>query len=428
MKKIFSFLLISVSLNSYSQWFQLPNSPFTPGRFIDIYFININTGWTMTGSGAIFKTTNGGISWDIMDSITNSPSLRSITALDESNIYIGTLNSQRVLFKSTNGGQSWKEVKNIPSPQPFGICGLYNITGKYVFGCGTYYGGKDAMISHFLKSDDSGNTWTTKIMSDYASTLIDCYFINKDSGFAVGGIGRFPNLTKSVVLSTSDGGETWINRFTGPRLQEWCWKISFPNRNNGFISLERYLLSGSYFLKTSNGGNSWQDLSFPNVNEQGVGFINENTGWIGGAGNSTYGTTDGGLSWFNSNIGLNINRFRFFGDSVAYASGQYILKYDNTVGVTQISSIIPNDFKLYQNYPNPFNPSTVIKYEVSHGSNVLLKVYDSSGKEIATLVNARKGTGVYEIKMDGEKLSGGIYFYKLDTENFSETKVMVLIK
>jgi hypothetical protein len=89
------------------------------------------------------------------------------------------------------------------------------------------------------------------------------------------------------------------------------------------------------------------------------------------------------------------------------------------------------DFELYQNYPNPFNPSTTIKFTVPKGNeNIrsLLKVYDVLGKEIATLVNEYKPPGTYEIKFDAEELANGIYFYRLESGKFFETRKMLLLK
>jgi hypothetical protein len=98
------------------------------------------------------------------------------------------------------------------------------------------------------------------------------------------------------------------------------------------------------------------------------------------------------------------------------------------VGVRQIKNIIPTECKLFQNYPNPFNPTTSIKYSVSSIQNVKLVVYDIIGKEIATLVNEKQVPGVYEVMFDASGLPSGIYFYKLETESYKETKRMVLIK
>ena len=88
---------------------------------------------------------------------------------------------------------------------------------------------------------------------------------------------------------------------------------------------------------------------------------------------------------------------------------------------------IPQNFFLYQNYPNPFNPTTKIRYSIPSNvkgqmSNVSLKVYDVLGREVATLVNEEKQAGVYEVEFNASKLSSGIYFYKLQSGNFNQTK------
>jgi hypothetical protein len=93
------------------------------------------------------------------------------------------------------------------------------------------------------------------------------------------------------------------------------------------------------------------------------------------------------------------------------------------------------DFDLYQNYPNPFNPTTTINYTIPsvtlsrvEGSRVQLKVYDVLGNEIATLVNEEKSAGNYQVSFNASQLSSGIYFYKLQSESFVETKKMILLR
>ena len=98
----------------------------------------------------------------------------------------------------------------------------------------------------------------------------------------------------------------------------------------------------------------------------------------------------------------------------------------------------PNTFYLHQNYPNPFNPSTRIQYAVSSplrrsGSEasrqfVVLKVYDVLGNEVATLVNEEKAAGSYEVEFDGTRLTSGIYFYRIISGSYSETKKMILLR
>jgi len=85
-------------------------------------------------------------------------------------------------------------------------------------------------------------------------------------------------------------------------------------------------------------------------------------------------------------------------------------------------------FSLYQNYPNPFNPATKINYEIGSMQFVILKIFDITGKEIATLVNEPKPAGKYEIEFNASGLASGVYFYKLQAGNYSSTKKLVFLK
>ncbi|MBM4165679.1 MAG: T9SS type A sorting domain-containing protein [Ignavibacteria bacterium] len=99
------------------------------------------------------------------------------------------------------------------------------------------------------------------------------------------------------------------------------------------------------------------------------------------------------------------------------------------VGVKENSLSKPQNFSLEQNFPNPFNPKTVIRYSLSVNSTVTIKVYDILGNEVAMLMNNKeREPGKHEAQFDGTNLSSGIYFYRLTTNNFSETKKMILQK
>ena len=88
----------------------------------------------------------------------------------------------------------------------------------------------------------------------------------------------------------------------------------------------------------------------------------------------------------------------------------------------------PTKFTLYNNYPNPFNPTTTIKYEIPKTVNVTLKVFDILGREVKTLVNQEQKPGLYEIPFGSDGLASGIYFYRLQADNFIQTKKMILLK
>jgi hypothetical protein len=87
-----------------------------------------------------------------------------------------------------------------------------------------------------------------------------------------------------------------------------------------------------------------------------------------------------------------------------------------------------NKFQLHQNYPNPFNPTTTIKYSIPIDGFVTLRVFNAIGEEVSILVNEFKSTGNYEILFNTGKLNSGIYFYRLEADNFKLTKKMILMK
>jgi len=108
---------------------------------------------------------------------------------------------------------------------------------------------------------------------------------------------------------------------------------------------------------------------------------------------------------------------------------------NSTTSVENVGSL-PDLYTLSQNFPNPFNPTTTIKYSIAPPNlpegevlqHVTLKVYDVLGREVATLVNEEKLPGNYEIKFDGNNLSSGVYFYRLQAGSFSDSKKFILLK
>ncbi len=117
----------------------------------------------------------------------------------------------------------------------------------------------------------------------------------------------------------------------------------------------------------------------------------------------------------------------------------FVSGYFNAEGVSSVDdqgfNSVPDKFKLEQNYPNPFNPITKINYSIAsvistegRNPNVTLKVYDTLGNEVVTLVNENQSAGNYEVEFNAKNISSGVYFYTLSTQNYSETKSMVLLK
>jgi hypothetical protein len=109
-------------------------------------------------------------------------------------------------------------------------------------------------------------------------------------------------------------------------------------------------------------------------------------------------------------------------------TGYFSLVYVDSLTYIIDNNIRPNNFSLSQNYPNPFNPSTKIKYAVSSPQYATLKVYDVLGNEVATLLDEYKPAGKFEVEFDASGLPSGVYFYRIQSGNFIDTKKMLLLK
>ena len=109
-------------------------------------------------------------------------------------------------------------------------------------------------------------------------------------------------------------------------------------------------------------------------------------------------------------------------DGVVYGDTSY---YTTAV---EIENPVDVEYRLHQNYPNPFNPVTTIQYSISNEDYITLRIYNSLGEEIKTLVNEQQTKGNYSVNFNASNLPSGIYFYTLVAGNYRETKKMVLLK
>ena len=442
-------LLTSCAFSQTPSWRTLTNAPLADSgaeRFEDTYFINSTTGWIIQGlrylvpndTGKVYKTTDGGYTWSLVNKKI-PVYLRSIGFFNPQVGLIGTIDdSVRVLYKTTDGGFNWTDITaSIQGDKPRALCGISIVNPTTAYACGRYY-----CPAHVIKTTNSGINWISiPVDTSLARSLVDCYFWSPDSGIVVGGYSPFDLYYsgRAIVLMTTNSGMNWTRVYISSRYFEWCWKIQSISSQLKYISIEKYT-SPTNILKTVNGGYNWQEISLPSsiVNLEGIGFVNENTGWVGGWGTNynmpNYETTNGGLNWHLAGWGINMNRIRFLSDTLAYAVGRTVYKYTReSVGISQISGEIPYKHSLSQNYPNPFNPKTKIRFSIKQNlktgmQNVKLVVYDILGKEIINLVNNKLLAGSYEAEFDAGNLPSGTYFYKLSLNDFNETKTMVVLK
>ncbi|MBC8185142.1 T9SS type A sorting domain-containing protein [candidate division KSB1 bacterium] len=123
---------------------------------------------------------------------------------------------------------------------------------------------------------------------------------------------------------------------------------------------------------------------------------------------------------------VDIESYRLNADPDFYATAAVVIDTDNLAS-------LPNDYELHNNYPNPFNPETNIQFDIPESGNVLLKIYNTLGQEVKTLVEEKKNAGTHKVQWDGRNETGqvvpsGLYIYRLVAENFSATKKMSLMK
>lgn len=443
MKRALIFVAISITLitNLNAQkWQALPNAPGSY-RFDDIYFLNPQKGWAINlyyGSsnpvqfGQVYTTNNAGNTWQkIYDS--SKTLIRCVGFADKLNGWFGNIASAtpytkdiNPLYRTIDGGIHWTPVLNIPDPKPAGICGISIVTDSVIYAYGRYYG-----PAFLIKSIDKGATWTSQDMSTYATGLVDGHFFNKDTGFLFGSYDK-----RGLILSTFNGGFTWKVRYLSTRLySETAWKISFPSRNIGYATIENLgglAFSPNYIAKTTDGGLTWTDISFiPNYSIQGIGFINDSVGWVGGSSSIpiNYKTTNGGKTWLaddsfgvskppynqSPKLGYSINRFRSFGDSLVYACGNTIYKYKKnplSVDTLDISKQFDASPKHFDASPNPFSEQLIIRSTLLK-NNCKVLIYNSLGQ----LEKEIKNINSESIIIKRDNLRNGIYLLYVIQDN-----------
>ena len=437
------------------------NAPNAGSRYDDIWFISPEVGWAVNSDGLILHTEDSGVTWTQQFRTpvvgTRAVYLRCISFGDNQKGWVGTLTENYRMFQTDNGGNNWKFVTNLPDNAPLAICGLYAVNESVVYASGSNYPYK-RYPARVMKTTDGGKTWTAMEMGEQASNLIDIFFFDENHGFVVGGYSdkEDPDPEKNVpdysdvvpvVLYTEDGGNTWVNRVANLTFEpgEWGWKIYFVNQNVGYVSLESF--NRGAVLKTTDGGQTWIRLPIDdpqgNANLEGVGFITEDRGWVGGWGSAdftagyTSGTIDGGITWVDANqVGRFINRFRFLGDpvTVGYACGRTVYKYnpegDPVVTLPRLTdgALTPTDQILktlsLQRFENTAEFDIVLPEGTKHA---WLHIWNRFGAEVRLLLNEANPTpGARTLIWDGLDDSGqvvptGIYIFRVTVDNTADS-------
>ena len=426
MKKLIYFLafvlIVNCTLkidNCEGQWVKMKSFTYFANCFASIGD-NIFAGFDFSG---VYRSTNNGVNWIQvgLDSLTVS-SLATIG----NNLLAGVAGpgaGVSGVLLSTNNGANWIRTSL-----------TYSVSTLTINGNNIYAGTGDGIYL----SSNNGTSWTTLTTTiKYINSLC----VRNNDIFAGT---SFISNTKGIFLST-DNGNLW---------SQTNISISSTSEVNSLISLvrntpfaeniifagidTRQIAPGNIYYTTNNGVN-WFPTTLSKSIYSTITYYNTII-----AGTFSYGvyiSQDFGGTWIPENQG--------FGNGVGvdclFITNNYIFAgfsreiwrrplSEIITGVQNICTEIPSRYLLNQNFPNPFNPTTTIKFDIAvdsrlHGNDkVVLKVFDILGKEVATLVNEQLAPGTYSADWNASAFPSGVYFYRLTTDGFSETKKMLLIK
>lgn len=370
---------------------------------MDVFMVDSLVGWIVGENGLILKTEDGGLSWFEQDSgVSNT--LGSIYFLDRNTGWIS--GNPGIILKTTNGGQSWEIKANYPSI--FSLSNIYFIDELN----GWAFSGSSIVI----RTNDGGETWYQTTLA--GANLHMVHFFDETTGIGAGG--------GNSLFKTYDGGETWELKYDLADIYDQITTLSFTDDLNGWAF---GILTQ---LRTTDGGENWTIIDdLLDVAEiLDSHFINHDHGIIVGLDGRFFQTHDGGETW---DLGFVRNRSGFKGISISGSTGilignNSIMRTDGIYVSTPAVPDIVRNVNLNQNYPNPFNPTTNIRYDLPEATQVRLDVYNIMGQHVTTLVNHYQTLGSHTVTFDATNLSGGVYLYRLRTQNFVETRKMVLVK
>jgi len=377
-----------------------------------IHFTDENNGWVAGSSGIVFHTTNGGNSWIQQYPPTGGSWLWPIFFIDNN---VGWTAGDPLfgLFKSTNGGNTWLTYSVPVVERIHSIKFLDYQTGWL---CGTQ--------GQIAKSLDGGITWAD-LQTGTSAALRDIFFVDNNTGWCVGYNG--------TILYTLDGGTNWNTQNSGTSYN--LFGLYFVDALTGWAVGDNGII-----LKTINGGIPVELISFFGEVELEKVILNWSTATeLNNSGfeiERKYENQDWLKIGFVAGNGTSTEKhiYQFEDKPEKRGDYRYRLKQIDHDGTTEYSNEITVQFTpkftfgLEQNYPNPFNPSTTMVYSIQSDGLVSLKVYDILGNEVLTLVNENKVAGYYEVQVTAKNLPSGIYFYKLTSGDFQQTKKFILLK
>jgi photosystem II stability/assembly factor-like uncharacterized protein len=316
-----------------------------PKKRDDIVFVDARTGFYGTGKGNLYRTQDGGQSWQL---IWSKPGtfIRSLGFIDNKHGFLGNLGAgianitdATPLYETKDGGVTWEPAKIGAADIP-GVCSIDVLKSRSIHEGDVserYYihaAGRANGPAKLVRSEDGGQTWTLIDLSERAGMILDVKFFDPNTGFVFAATSGDLAQSNALILKTNDGGRTWRQVYRSSRLNEIIWKGSFANSEVGYATVQNDDPTNAQqrIVKTTDGGEHWSELPLlanKDAEELGIGFVSPEKGWVGTAVGG-FETSDGGSSWRPSTLAPKANKIRVRaadGTPLIYAIGSEVQVY-----------------------------------------------------------------------------------------------------
>lgn len=423
MKRFYNFLVLSFFSSitlSQGVWVEQPVNP-TPPPLNSVSAVNTNVCWVAGGNGNVLYTSNGGTNWVYRNvpGFNGSPTyviagIDSITALCSI-----TTTQFTYIFRTTNQGNSWTQIYS--HSYPGWIDDIKIINPSLAVAIGDPIGGRWTFLRILnLGAFIDTTVFLPQIGSEFA--WFNSMFTN--------GTDIWFGTSSSRIYHSTNQGFNWVNSSVQyPNVYAVCF--------NGILGFA----GGDQMAKSSNSGFNWTPVTLPG-NGTCLTFVTNSGRYWYARTNQIFFSSDGGNSFVaqhsspdNSNY-VHLSFTFSLSDEVLSTihgwgiTGNGVISYytESGIGIRRIGTEVPDRFALLQNYPNPFNPTTSIEYQLQKSGHVSIRVFDEIGKQVQALVDEFQPSGYYRAEWNASNLSSGVYYYRIESPYFSQTRKMVLSK
>ncbi|MFZ1292553.1 MAG: T9SS type A sorting domain-containing protein [Melioribacteraceae bacterium] len=440
----FFFLTTIIFQTYFSQWNRqtngLPND-WVLGLAIDacdsncvVFSVNVD----YPEPSRIYKTLDGAENWVNISPIKNwGESIIDISIFDK--LHIWSVSDSGKIYVTNEGGETWQtQYFDSIKTKFFNYIEMFDKNNGIAMGDAPNWTSPVSVTNKalFLRTNDGGNNWIEMKNENLFYASADLWrhldFINLDNGYFYE---NWVDGKNEGILKTNDSGNNWMVIYPDLGVQ----LLKFYNENIGLVRYVSNKLEGNQkygMLRTLDGGDSWQN------------FVTDSTGWANDIEfipnnpaqvwftdhRNLFFSEDTGRTWTKQNIEIKGRDIVFVDENHGWILGDdsQLFYTDNNGGIItnvlkQIDKI-SNEIKLYQNYPNPFNPKTKITFSIPQSSKIKLIIYDVLGNEIKTIIDEQKQAGNYEEYFNPSNIPSGVYFYRLQTDNFIDVKKMIYLK